>query len=92
MPSQDFSRPANEEEVERMVKLMMHALQEKEFTGADGISAALTFTYRLSKALLSLVADPDGKKIGVEVIVLAMRRVAALIEAEYKDMKGETVH
>lgn len=87
----DLGAAADPLEVERMVQEMMHALQKQDFRGQDGLSAALTFSYRLSKALIQLCPEEE-KQRSMKAIVMAFQRVGAMLEAEFLDVSKEKVH
>lgn len=91
MQKPDLERPVDVSEVERLVSGMMQALQAKEFNGADGLSAALTFAYRLSKAMLTMIPASE-KAHNATVIGRSFQRVGMQLELEYQDSVHETVH
>lgn len=80
-------------EVEKMVGQLMAGVQTfGEFSPPDGMSAVFTFSYRFARTILTLSPNSEARAHNKEVIVGALKRMAALIEFEEQKDAQEKVH
>lgn len=82
--------PANTDRIEEMVAALTKTLQDfGAFEAQEAMSASLTFTSRLGRAVLNLAAKEDRQTVA-EQIGRGLRLAAA--QVEFDGAKTETVH
>ena len=75
-----------------MVAALMHAMTSAgEFSAVDGLSAAMTFTYRFANAIIDMSKTSEAKGLNTEAIVGSLKRMAATIAFERQTEKL-TIH
>lgn len=82
------------EKVEVLVKRLADALvagETEEVSGPDALTAAMTFTYRLSRSVMVLTPR-ESKQENVDKIAHGLRQMAAMIEFDHAVTEREKVH